>query len=432
MWCCAVCTYHNAMFSSRCVICTQVSPPPRIPGQPPREPRRAAADAPSSPRHTPPQNKLFAPRLREPITDLPSLSTHRRARDRSTWPVTRLRWTPPRSSRACSATATPPTRRSRLNSRSSARTCSPLRNAARCSGGGTIGRSWSVSRSSSRRTWRHPRRHTRGWARRRRAPPRRRSRRRVPNAQLCLRMSRRCLLASTRAAPRARRPCAGVGAREAAPRDRPYLRPYLRRKEPRVVRRPRLPLPPPCRRRRLPLRLEGAVSTRWSWCAGRSGPTRKSRSCTRRRDTGRCSRRRRCVRCSRCSSRPSAPARLPLRRGRSPKGRTREKERPRPRRRKSFPRRRFRSSSRRPKPWTRTADSPPRSQSSSSCSSGRFEGAERRRRGATCSSAEFFPGPAAWRLAVLSSGWAGSPSSVSTRARATRTGASPTRSTRSR
>ena len=61
MWCCAVCTYHNAMFSSRCVICTQVSPPPRIPGQPPREPRRAAADAPSSPRHTPPQNKLFAP-----------------------------------------------------------------------------------------------------------------------------------------------------------------------------------------------------------------------------------------------------------------------------------------------------------------------------------------------------------------------------------
>mmetsp|Transcript_7276 Transcript_7276/g.20011 ORF Transcript_7276/g.20011 Transcript_7276/m.20011 type:complete len:396 (+) Transcript_7276:99-1286(+) len=362
-------------------------------------------------------------------------SSARRARDRSTWPVTRLRWTPPRSSRASSATATPPTRRSRLNSRSSAPTYSPLRNAARCSGGGTIGRSWSVSRSSSRRTWRNPRRHTRGWARRRRAPPRRRSRRRVPNAQLCLRMSRRRLLASTRAAPRARRPCAGVGAREAAPWDRPYLRPHLRRKEPRVVRHPRLPLPPRRRRRRrrrLPLRLEGAVSTRWSWCAGRSGPTRKSRSCTRRRDTGRCSRRRRCVRCSRCSSRPLAPARPSLRRGRSPKGRTREKERPRPRRRKSFPMRRFRSSSRRPKPWTRTADSPPRSQSSSSCSSGRFEGAERRRRGATCSYAGFFPALAVWRLAVSSSGWAGSPSSVSTRARATRMGASPTRSTPSR
>jgi hypothetical protein len=27
MWCCDVCTYHNAMFSSRCVICTRVRTP---------------------------------------------------------------------------------------------------------------------------------------------------------------------------------------------------------------------------------------------------------------------------------------------------------------------------------------------------------------------------------------------------------------------
>ena len=36
MWCCAVCTYHNAMFSSRCVICTQVSQSLGLCGQTPR------------------------------------------------------------------------------------------------------------------------------------------------------------------------------------------------------------------------------------------------------------------------------------------------------------------------------------------------------------------------------------------------------------
>ena len=32
MWCCAVCTYHNAMFSSRCVICTQGTRPEHLAG----------------------------------------------------------------------------------------------------------------------------------------------------------------------------------------------------------------------------------------------------------------------------------------------------------------------------------------------------------------------------------------------------------------